>query len=49
VSPEDLYRAYFHDASLRVLQGTEVARGGKALVGALASGLPALFRNPGAR
>jgi NAD(P)-dependent dehydrogenase (short-subunit alcohol dehydrogenase family) len=49
VSREDLYRAYFHDASFRVLQGTEVARGGKALVGTLAPGLPALFKTPGAR
>jgi hypothetical protein len=49
VSREDLYRTYFHDASFRVLQGTEVARGGKALVGTLAPGLPALFKTPGAR
>jgi hypothetical protein len=49
VSRDDLYRAYFHDASFRVLQGTEVARGGKALVGTLAPGLPALFKTPGAR
>jgi hypothetical protein len=49
VSRNDLYRVYFHDASFRVLQGTEVARGGKALIGTLAPELPALFKMPGAR
>ncbi|MBI5535343.1 MAG: SDR family oxidoreductase [Deltaproteobacteria bacterium] len=44
VNRADLYRAYFHDESFRVLQKTEVAKGGKALIGQLAQPLPSLFK-----
>ncbi len=46
VTREDLYRAYFHDASFRVLEKTEVAQGGTGLIGRLAQPLPALFNSP---
>jgi hypothetical protein len=44
VNRADVYRAYFHDESFRVLQKTEVAAGGKALIGQLAQPLPSMFK-----
>jgi hypothetical protein len=42
VSHDDLYRAYFHAGSFRVLASTNVSEDGKAIVGKLAQSLPSL-------
>ena len=42
VERDDLYRAYFHGESFRVLARTEVAQGGQQLLGRLSQPLPAL-------
>lgn len=49
IGREDVYRAYFHGASFRVVERTEVATDRKALVGTLAQPLPSMFRKHGTK